>query len=266
MTIRVLAGAVLLGALAMRGGEPVTAQVPSTFEVTSVKRNTSGSNGWSLNPLVGGRFTARNVPVRDVILYAYGLRDFQLADDPGWLRTMRFDIEGNAGGDVPFQQLRDLVKGLLADRFGFAAHKEMREHQTHALVLLREGIFGPALKRTTRDCAAARKEAVRVAGDGCGSVVRDTGTISGGGVPIAMLANSLSAVLNSVVSDQTGLSGDFDFELRWSDAADAAKAVPLSDVPALTTAVQEQLGLRLQPQRGPIEVLVVDRVSPPTEN
>jgi len=266
MTIRALAGAVLFGALAMRGGDAVTAQTPSKFEVTSVKRNTSGSNSWSLNPVVGGRFTARNVPVRDVILYAYGLRDFQLADDPGWLRTTRFDIEGSAGGDVPFQQLRDLVKGLLADRFGFAAHTEMREHQTHALVLLRDGVFGPALKRTTRDCAAARKESVRVAGDGCGSVVRDTGSISGGGVPLAMLANSLSAVLNSVVSDKTGLSGDFDFELRWSDAADAASSTALSDAPALTTAVQEQLGLRLQPQRGQIEVLVVDRVSQPTEN
>lgn len=266
MTIRVLAGAVLCAALAMRGGGPVTAQTPSKFEVTSVKRNTSGSSGWSLNPMAGGRFIARNVPVRDVILYAYGLRDFQLAEDPGWLRAMRFDIEGSAGGDVPFSQLRDLVKGLLADRFGFAAHTEMREHQTHALVVLRDGIFGPALKRTTRDCAAARKASVRVAGDGCGSVVRDTGTISGDGVPIAMLANSLSAVLNSVVSDQTGLSGDFDFELRWSDAVDTANAAPLSDAPALTTAVQEQLGLRLQPQRGQIEVLVVDRVSQPAEN
>jgi uncharacterized protein (TIGR03435 family) len=124
--------------------------------------------------------------------------------------------------------------------------------------------LGPALK--ARDCTAPQ-EAVRTVGSGCGGVIRDSGKITGSGVPMVMLANSLSGVLNNVVTDKTGLSGPFDFELRWSDPVDAAnQTTGLSDAPALTTAVQEQLGLRLQPDRGPVEVLVVDRVSEPTEN
>jgi uncharacterized protein (TIGR03435 family) len=249
---------------------PLTSQAqadaPRKFEVVSVKRNVSGRGGWSLNPLPGGRFSAQNLPVRQVVLFAYGLRDFQLINDPAWLQSLRFDIDARANADVPLVSMRDLVKSLLADRFGFAAHSETRQLPIYALVLLRtDRSPGPALK--LRDCQTPQ-EAVRTVGTGCGSVINDTGRISGSGASIAMLANSLSGILNSVVTNKTGLSGDFDFELRWSDAGVAApnQTTGLNDAPALTTAVQEQLGLRLQPDRGPVEVLVVDRVSEPTEN
>ena len=116
-------------------------------------------------------------------------------------------------------------------------------------------------------------EAARTVGSGCGGVVRNevkgADTIGGSGVPIAMIATSLSAALNSMVTDRTGLSGVYDFQLRWSDPGAVAAnqtSTTLSDAPVLTTAVQEQLGLRLQPDRGPVEVLVVDRVSEPSEN
>jgi uncharacterized protein (TIGR03435 family) len=238
---------------------------PARFEVTSVKRNLSGRGGWSLNPLPGGRFSAQNVPLRDVILFTYNLRGFQLANDPAWLQSLRFDIDARPAADVPVQAMKEFLKALLAERFGFAAHLETRQLPIYALVHLRaDRSPGPALK--ARDCTAPQ-EAARTVGSGCGGVIRDTGKITGSGVPMVMLANSLSAVLNNIVTDKTGLSGLFDFELRWSDAVDAAnQTTSLSDAPALTTAVQEQLGLRLQPDRGPVEVLVVDRVSEPTEN
>ena len=230
-----------------------------------MKRNESGRGSWSLNPLPGGRFSTQNVALRQVVLFAYNLRDFQLVSDPAWLQSVRFDIDARAAADVPLQSMKELVKSLLAERFGFVAHSETRQLPIYGLVALRaDRSPGPALK--ARDCTAPQ-EAVRTVGSGCGGVIRDTGKITGSGVPMVMLANSLSAVLNNVVTDKTGLSGPFDFELRWSDAVDAAnQTTNLSDAPALPTAVQEQLGLRLQPDRGPVEVLVVDRVSEPTEN
>jgi uncharacterized protein (TIGR03435 family) len=239
---------------------------PRRFEVASVTRNLSGRGGWSLNPLPGGRFSAQNLPLRQVVLFADDLRDFQLVNDPAWLQSLRFDIDARASADVPLASMKALVKSLLAERFGFAAHSETRQLPIYALVVLRaDRSPGPALK--TRDCSAPQ-EAVRTVGAGCGGVIRDSGRITGSGVPIVMLANSLSGVLNNVVTDKTGLSGNFDFDLRWSDpvAAGADRTTGLSDAPALTTAVQEQLGLRLQPDRGPVEVLVVDRVAEPAEN
>lgn len=260
---------VALSFAALGVGQPLTSQsppgAPARFEVASVKRNTSGSRSWSLNPLPGGRFSAQNVPLRDVVLFTYNLRGFQLANDPAWLQSLRFDIDARAAADVPLLSIKELVKSLLAERFGFAAHLETRQLPIYALVALRaDRSLGPALK--ARDCTAPQ-EAVRAVGSGCGGVIRDTGRITGSGVPIVMLANSLSGVLHNVVTDKTGLSGPYDFELKWSDAVDAAnQTANLSDAPALTTAVQEQLGLRLQPDRGPVEVLVVDRVSEPSEN
>ena len=219
----------------------------------------------------GGRFTTQNVPLRQVVLFAYGLRDFQLLNDPEWMQSLRFDIEARAGSEVPLLALRELIKALLADRFGFAAHVETRQLPIYTLVRLRaDGPLGPGLK--SRDCSAPG-EAVRTVGSGCGGSIRnqDKGaeTIAGDGVPITMLAISLSGAMNSVVTDKTGLTGLYDFQLRWSDPGAAAAnqtQTTLSDAPVLTTAVQEQLGLRLQPDHGPVEVLVVDRVSEPTEN
>lgn len=260
---------VLTFAVAIAAARPLASQapadVPRTFEVVSVKRNTSGRGGWSLNPLPGGRFSAQNIPLRQVVLFAYSLRDFQLANDPAWLQSLRFDIDARASTDVPLLSMKELVKSLLAERFRFMAHSESRDMPIYALVWLRaDRSAGPALK--PRDCSAPQ-EAVRTVGAGCGGVIRDSGRITGSGVPMVMLANSLSSVLNKVVTDKTGLSGTFDFELKWSDPVDAAnQTTGLSDAPALTTAVQEQLGLRLQPDRGPIDVLVVDRVFEPTEN
>jgi len=206
-----------------------------------------------------------------VVLFAYGLRDFQLVNDPAWMQSLRFDIDARAGGEVPLLALKELVKSLLAERLGFAAHVETRQLPIYTLVRLRaDGPLGPGLR--SRDCSAPG-EAVRTVGSGCGGAIRnqDKGaeTIAGSGVPIAMLAGSLSEAMNSVVTDKTGLTGLYDFQLRWSDSGAAAAnqtSTTLSDAPVLTTAVQEQLGLRLQPDRGPVEVLVVDRVSEPTEN
>ena len=219
----------------------------------------------------GGRFTTQNIGIRQVVLFAYSLRDFQLINDPEWMQSLRFDIDARAASDVPLPALKDLVKALLADRFGFAAHVETRELPIYTLVRLRaDGPLGPALK--SRDCSTPG-EAVRTVGSGCGGVIRngDKGadTIGGSGVPMAMLAISLSGALNSVVTDKTGLTGLYDFNLRWSDPASVAAnqtSTTLSDAPALTTALQEQLGLRLQPDRGPVDVLIVDRASLPTEN
>jgi uncharacterized protein (TIGR03435 family) len=261
----------LAGASAVTSGV-VDAQalpnVPASFEVASVRPNTSAARAWSLNPLPGGRFSAQNVPLRQILLFAYGMRDFQLVNDPAWTRSSRFDIDARVGVEVPLLRMRDLVKALLQERFSLVAHMETREMPIYALVVLRpDGALGPDLKRSTCPPSGA-SSAAKTAGNACGGVITDNGTTHGGGVPLAMLADSLSGALNTVVADKSGLSGYFDFTLRWADpgVASANAPLPVGDAPALTTALQEQLGLRLQPQRGPVDVLVVDRVSLPTGN
>jgi uncharacterized protein (TIGR03435 family) len=243
--------------------EPVSpgASQPVAFEVASVKRNTSGAGAWNINPRPGGRLAISNAPLDAVIRFAFQLREFQLLGGPGWMRSDRFDIDAAADGDVPFARLRTMLQALLAERFSLVTHRETRELPVHALVLLRpDGRLGTSLQRSDYDCTAARgdtppKPALASNRPVCGIIGND-GSLVGGSVPMAMIVNALAEPLNGIVVDKTGLAGGFDFEVRWSDA----------DGPSLSTAVQEQLGLKLESQRGPVDVLIVDRVEQPSEN
>ena len=261
----------------------------ATFEVASVKPNKSGDTNGMLRMLPGGRVSASNMPVRPIITFAYQLAQYQLIGGPGWLTSDRYDLiakmEGNPGptfvpGATEPNPMQLALRNLLENRFKLKVHRETREMDIYALVMAKPGgAPGPNLKPTTQDCAAAAAAAQRgapppsSAATGvpfCG-IQGGPGRIRFGGLPASALAQAFSGPAGRMVVERTGLTGAWDFELNYAaegrgapGGADAAPADP--NAPSLFTAIQEQLGLKLESTKGPVEVLVIDSVERPTEN
>ena len=279
--------AVIIGGAA---GPATPATGTMAFEVASVKPNKSGTPNVQIGVQPGGRFTATNVPLRQLIIFAYQLQNFQLIDAPEWTRNERFDILAKAEGDVPATPLGTvgpiqlMMRSLLAERFGLKVHNETRELPIYELRLAREdGKLGAQMQPSTVDCAAQRGGARRGGGPPappapgerptCG-MFGGFGTIRAGGIELSLLARNLAGVVGRVIIDRTGLTGRFDFDLTFTPDQFTQIAPPPPGVPqpppadpngpSLFTALQEQLGLKLEPARGPVEVLVVDSVSQPT--
>jgi uncharacterized protein (TIGR03435 family) len=242
------------------------------FEVASIKANKSDDvRIMELEVLPGGRFTARNVPVDQLILLAFGVRDFQLSGGPSWIKSERFDIDAKADADLTPGTAPPQLRQLLVDRFTLKVHKETREVPIYALdQARRDGKLGPALRRPVTDyCAEAAARArtgqpksptqpsQRIR---CG-MRGGQGTLTAGSIPVATFAGRLSSLVNRVVVNRTGLDGVFDFDLSWTP--DQAAATDSSG-PSIFTALQEQLGLKLESTRGPVEFLVIDSVEQPT--
>jgi bla regulator protein blaR1 len=255
------------------------------YEAASVKPNKTAPQGSSIRRFPGGRLQATNMPLRALITFAYQVQGFQLVEDPAWIRNENFDIVAKMEGDpppVPPGQGPDphmiAMRTLLAERFKLAVHRETREMDIYALVLARpDGKLGPALKPTTQDCAAmaaARGGPPPGPPPGPNSPVVCgmrglPGRLSAGAMPMSLLASNLSGQVQRIVVDRTGLSGAWDFEITFAPERPInpppGVEFPPADpnAPSLFTALQEQLGVRLQSTKGPVEVLVVDRIEQP---
>ena len=268
---------------------PAQAPVPNavlTYEAASVKPNKSGVQGSSIRRFPGGRLQATNMPLRALITFAYQLQPFQLVEDPGWIRNETFDIVAKMEGDPPPVMPGSgpdphmvAMRTLLAERFKLAVHRETRQMDIYELVLARpDGKLGPALKPTTQDCAAMLAAARGGPPPGpapgpnspvvCG--IRGLpGRLVAGAMPMALLASNLSGQVQRIVVDRTGLSGGWDFEITFAPERPLnpppGVEFPPADpnAPSLFTAMQEQLGLKLQSAKGPVDVLVVERVEQP---
>jgi bla regulator protein BlaR1 len=255
------------------------------FEVASVKPNASGDgpNRLALQP--GGRITAENMPLRSLVRFAFQVQDFQLVGGPDWIAKERFDIVAKAEHDIapmppgttgPGQLM---LRSLLVDRFKLAIHQEKRELPVYALVVARsDGRLGPQLQRSTVDCQAIIT--AQIGRGGPAPMVNDRpqcgmrnapGTLLGGGFPLSQLVTALSQFAQRTVVDRTGLTGNFDVELRWTPEQlpappPGAKPLPSIDPngPSLFTAVQEQLGLKLESTKDSVDVLVIDHAERPT--
>ena len=280
------------------GGRPLTAQsapgrsIP-TFEVASVRANTSSSPAsFGLRLLPGGRVFAQNVPLRDLIRSAYALEDDQLEGGPAWLRSDRFDLEARVSAEATVDAARAMTRGLLADRFRLSAHSETRQLPLYALVMARgSGVLGRSLRRSGSECAALSVPAGMPPAPpppsgmgtalGAGTFACPSGLLPGHlslrGLDMAAFASVLwRRVLLKPVIDRTALTGTFDLDLSYLPENERVNGAPGIDNPSLPpsvggaasifTAVQEQLGLKLEATRGPIDVLVIDGVERPTEN
>jgi uncharacterized protein (TIGR03435 family) len=287
--VSVLAALLLTARVAVIVGQAPAA--PVLFEAASVKPNTSGERNTSVRRLPGGRFTATNVPAALLVQMAYQLQPFQMQGAPAWLRTDRFDIVARMEGDPPTppagstqpDQVMLALQTLLAERFRLSVHWETQDLPIYALALARtDGKLGPNVRPAAVDCTAAAIASAAAAKEGrtlnpntpdrvsCG-FRNSRGRIMFGGYSMAFFANGLANEVGRSVVDRTGLAGNWDFELTYTrdairqpDIGDAAPTNVDSDGASLFTALQEQLGLKLESTKGPVRVLVIDRIEQPT--
>jgi len=228
---------------------------PPAFEVASVKPNNSGGTVAIRRP-PGGQWVATNASLRLLITWAYDITDERLVGGPGWLDSARFDVMAKAPNENPTRdQVRLMVQSLLADRFNLRVHSEQRELPHYRL----EMDTGGAKVRVLNNGAIASPDPFRMPG---------LGVLSGTHVTAAMLAKVLSGQLGRYVDDKTGFSSLFDFNLEWRpDEVAGDVSADEGARPSIFTAVREQLGFRLIPEKGPVPVIVIDHVDRnPTAN
>lgn len=252
---------------------PATGGLPS-FDAASVRVNTSGNPGSRLNT-PAGRLMATNVLLRDLIQHAYRVQSFQIVGIPESFANARFDVAATASPEAPPELVARMLQQLLADRFGLAVRRDSRPMPVFALVVARgDGRLGPDLNPSPQECTRVsaagplRAPDLEPRADGrpsCGMQMSPA-RIRAGGVTMSQLANALSGYVHRAVVDDTHLTGFFDFDLRYAPEGRGGGPAVSSDSPAIVTAVQEQLGLRLAPRQAPLDVLVVERVQQPREN
>lgn len=256
----------LLTVVLALAGAGVMAQTPTApaFEAVSIKRSESLSTGGGLAPR-GGVVTGTNMSISGLISWSYGLRSNQLIAGPDWLRAERYNLVARAAENTPVPQLRLMMRAVLADRFKFEAHPDKRELPGYRLVVARPGRLGPDM----REGAPCTPGTPRTGGP-C-QFSDDAGAMTAAGMSMRTLADFLAVPTGSIVADATGLSGVYDFTLRWTPefdrrAGEPGAAAPVTDAPTIFAAVQEQLGLRLEPSRVPVDVLVIDAIERPRDN
>jgi uncharacterized protein (TIGR03435 family) len=256
------------------------AQTPAspTFEAASVKpTKTQGTSLLLFYP--GGRLTATNVGLGGLIKWAYRLQANQLVGGPSWIQSESYDIEAKAAGNVANQQLLLMLQTLLTERFKLTLRHETRELPMYALVMAKAGGEpGPQLRPSSgSDCVrrpplpgTAPSAPSDSAGSPCG-LYSPMGHWIGRGTTIDSLGSQLSRVTSRVVVNRTGLTGTFNLDLQWTDLTvllsppgSPADPPPPGDGPSFFTALQEQLGLKLESTNGPVDVLVIDHAEHPT--
>jgi len=270
------AAALLLGLVrlprALSQSAARTATSPS-FEVTSVKPDRSDSGRAFLQtfiPVVSPHLIATNVTVEWLLTLGYDVKDFQVSGAPAWVNSERYDIAGNIdetqfeqleklSRDDQLHQVRLLVQSLLADRFKLKVTHETKELPIMALV-------------TGKGVSKLAKFAVQQHSN------KPTDLISSGfgnnglrivkGVETSMtnLAGSLGAMLHEQIVDQTGISGYYTFNLTWTDAVQAGPNAAGDSGPSLQAALEDQLGLKLESRKGPVDTIVIDHIEEPTPN
>jgi uncharacterized protein (TIGR03435 family) len=243
------------------------------FEVASVKLHTSDDQRVMMVAQPGGRFVAENIPLRLLIRTAFQLQDDQIVGGPEWLATDRFDIEARASDTAPGSlntQLLTMLRSLLEDRFKMTTHDEKRQLAVFALErTTRDGALGPGLRPT-----ACPELAVDLSGPKrCANIQTGFGSLNLRGMPLSQFTPYLSPFVNRIVVDRSALEGRYDLDLKWTPEPrgqdlDRAGAPPVGDPNAVSifTAIQEQLGLRLNATRDTVEVLVIDTLEHPTPN
>jgi len=246
------------------------------FEAVSIKPNKSGDVRAMFRPSPGGRLNATNVTAKALIEWAYGIRDFQLSGEPGWADSERFDVvaksDGNPRYDFIKPELETMFRGVLADRFKLAIQRTTKEMPIYSLVVAKNG---PKIHAVDEgDCPEVPTPENR-----CRSLRSNKfGELTAEKAPMPALALVLVGFARRMVVDNTGLKGSYSYTLDWKKYLQppqllpgADPAVPIAMDPtsfeaAIATALEEQLGLKLEPGKGPVEMIVVDHLERPSEN
>ena len=273
------------GSVAVALGQTQSPITRPEFEVASVKPNASGNNDLSMRPPVDGRFTATNVTLKMLIALAYKVRQLEISGGPTWITSDRYDINAKAADvNVSGDQSRFMLQRMLEERFKLEVHRETKELPVYALLPAKNGL--KILDAKEGSCIATASNPPRASTPGqpfipvCGSfIVMPTG-LEGKKISMAQLANTLSGIVGPPVIDKTGYAGGgFDFHLEF--AREVTASLPNlasasgdnglgtagdSAGPSIFTALQEQLGLKLEASKRPVEILVIDRAEKASAN
>jgi uncharacterized protein (TIGR03435 family) len=230
------------------GALSLAAQSPQ-FEVASVKAADPDSPAWQIQ-LPHGRFTAANCTLLRLIGVAYDLQNHQISGGPSWLDSAKFNINATVDnatvvppGRAAYPVLRPMLKSLLAERFKLTAHIETHEETVYNLILDKGG------------------SRLREVSDP-GSLYKAKGELIGHGAPMTFLVAQLSEQLGRPVIDKTGLTAHYDFAMKWTPDSDPLDTAGLS----VFTAIQTDLGLKLQSAKAPVEHLVIEHAEKPDAN
>jgi uncharacterized protein (TIGR03435 family) len=254
------------------GATVVIAQSPDTFEVASIKPSDPLKPGTSFRLEPGGGIKTEGTSLKSLIQYAYDLRDFQLSGATGWIASERYVILAKGAitdGPADFRQMDDeqqkafvalvrkRLQSLLAERFQLTVHTQTKQLPIYALVVAKNG---PKLQPNQSPDGSVRSMAM-----GRAMLKATRANMEG-------IAQALAGLTGRPVRDETGLQGFFDFKMEWTPdapaaAPDAVEKRPVESVgPTVFTALQEQLGLKLESKKGPVEIVVIDRAEHPSEN
>jgi uncharacterized protein (TIGR03435 family) len=233
-----------------------------SFEVASIKPSPPASPDRQIAGVQapgGGRLNTFSASLRMLIMFAYNVKDFQVSGGPRWANSETYDIVAKGDGNVTRPQLRLMLQALLKDRFKLALRHETKDAPIYELVVAKGG------SKIQEDTASARQ---RIARTGAGTVIAQKASL-------AMFAELLGTITGRPVVDKTALPSTYSFKLDWTPEvgerglpgpARPDVVPPDSNGPSLFTALQEQLGLRLQSAKGPVESLVIEEAEKPTEN
>jgi uncharacterized protein (TIGR03435 family) len=245
------------------------------FEAASIKRSAPMEPGMvrmGVQILPGGRISMVGVTVRTLIQRAYGVRDFQIVGGPDWLGSERYDITAKPEEKATQDQVNVMLQALLKDRFKLQFHRETKEMPTYALVVAKGGAK-----------FLASKHAEEAPDDGSGKPrgtsirMKGRGEFELANAPLTALATQLGQVLGRSVLDRTELAGNYDFELKWTPDESqpgmmrrepGGDGPPPSDMAGVSifTALQDELGLKLESTKGPVEILVIEAARKASEN
>ena len=229
-----------------------SAQIPTEFEVASVRRNTANDRIVTIDVGPGGRFAARGYTLVLLIQRAYGVMDWNVTGGPGWIRSDRFDVvaKANVPGNLTEAQLQPMLQALLADRFKLKLHRSSKQMAGHALEVAKGGPKVQPSAAATEE----QRDSFRMTATG----------IRAQAISMPTFARFLAGKLGLIGVDETGLSGLYDFKLDWpveavdsaSEASGADRREALQSV--VLAAMPAQLGLKLAPKKITVQMLVID--------
>ena len=255
---------------APRAQSPAGAQ----FDVVSIKphKNEIGAGG-GMQYLPDGTFMMTNQSISSIILSAAPVPVREVSGLPNWANTDRYDIIAKPPAGSTREQRLEMMRNMFIERMKLVGHVEEQERTTFALIVARsDGRLGPQLKPSMLDCDRPPSASPRDmppdrsdAQDRCG-LSMGMGTIVSGGITMDRLVHSFGSLAGGLVNDRTGLKGSYAVTLRFAPPGLRADTAPPEDAPQFVTALQEQLGLKLRPEKSRVPIFVVDHIERPSPN
>jgi uncharacterized protein (TIGR03435 family) len=233
------------------------AQPELAFEVASIRPSAPGERGSGVHTNDGSVRT-NNTTLQYLIQLAYGVQEYQVAGGPGWVRSDGYDLmatfehesEKNLTNEQKSLTMRARARSLLADRFQLKLREDTRELPVYAMVVAKNDHKLKVSEQNSQHMNTNRNNGA--------------GKITAGGAKLDSLADRLGDILGRPVVNETGLDGRFDFTIEWT--SDESLAAGSATGPSIFTAIQEQLGLKLESKKGPVRMLVIERAERPSEN